>query len=133
MESGILQKCLSPPSYLSDPRSGDGSNLSEGKEISAEIEEEIKILAEFPPRSGNDVEEGKERSNENEDEIQILGVFPSRSQRSQSGNDVPIQQTSGSENTRDGDPEREVVSFTLVLNHLCSARMFPMSVLSVVY
>jgi len=40
---------------------------------------------------------------------------------------------SSSDEAEQSDPETEMVSFTLALNHLCAARMFPMSVLSVVY
>ena len=113
MESGILQKCLSPPSYLSDPKSGDESNaaVEEGNETSTVKEEEIIILAESVHA-------------------------PAQSQPSLLVNDIPTdvsEETVGTQNIRESDPEREVVSFTLVLNRLCAARIFPTSVLSVVY
>ena len=88
--------------------------------------------------TGSAGEEGNESSTAMEADVIILVEIPApaQSQRALSVNDVPRdvkQRTVGLENPRDGDPERKVVSFTLVLNHLCSARMFPMSVLSVVY
>ena len=208
MESEILQKCLSSLSYLSDPRSGVGTDVAGedgNKNSAAEVEvtilaefmpatvsrsdvaeasntssvaeeEEITILAEFMhdtmsrsdvPEAGNtssvaeeeeitilaefmhdtmsrsDVPEaGNTSSVAEEEEVTILAEFMhatmsrAQSQPSVSVNDISAnltEEATGSQNTRDSDPEIEVVSCVLVLSHLCVARMCPMSVLSVVY
>jgi len=117
VESGILQKCFSPPSYLSDTRSGDESNVAgeEGNESSTAMEAEVIILAEFPapapapnlvtgsvndvPRdvkqqtTGSAGEEGNESSTAMKAEVIILAEFPApapaQSHQSLSVNDVP--------------------------------------------
>ena len=143
MESGVLQKCLSSPSYLSDSRPGVGSDAA-GQDRNILEDEEERTLTEcmHAPVSRSDVAEGNTSSVVEEEEVTILTesvrapVSRAQSQPSVSVNDISAdltEEATGSQNIRESDPEMEVVSCMLVLSHLRTARMLPMSVLSVVY
>ena len=102
---------------------GSSSDVSEDENISfVAEEEEVTILAEFVRATGSrsDVaEQGTTNSVAEEEEVTVLAEFVratgsrSQSQPSVSVNDISAdltEEATGSQNTRDSDPETEVVA-----------------------
>jgi hypothetical protein len=108
VSSGILEKCSSFHTYLSDPETGLGPNVAgeEGNSSTAEVTSEL-------------LEEREERILT--DSVSVPMSTHESSQMSSALNSISpdiTEEATGSENNREPEPEIEVVSSALLLSHL---------------
>jgi hypothetical protein len=118
---------------LSDPRLGVETNVAVEEGNTSSDEEEVIVLAEAVYDPDPDQSQPSLSVNDISADLTEEEAVVENEQNEAAVEHARSQGTTGDPEIGEIGLQTETVSFTLDLNHLCAARMYPMSVLSVVY